>query len=417
MRVRTLSDKTLQAILFCMPILFLGVSLCVSDDGHFQMANQIDVTIRMFMDRLIVFLLLLLFLLSIFMEKNRTSWKKTRSLLVISALTFMIVLRPIILNHVDSVSYVSLSVLTAAQIGVLIMVLFVLNPKLTNCNHSNGFSFLLVFLLVGLTIMFNHSIVEISTNMLQKYVELTNGFITFRLIINLLLFLIFMACLKISGPLKSKDLGLDPSTFLRSLWACLLLWCVVQITVVVELLFTKEKLTVTFRMTEDGFPRWLGGYLGYIWGVGLFEEAVFRGFLFVQVFLFLKRKWGVYQKRCLLCAFILYQMIFGLVHVPDSIGSHFSMDRLFFRVMDVTAFGMLLTIAFIRTNHLVVPVVIHGVLDYSVPIFSGSVPVQETTYWVSSYSVMLLMVWSWFRTDRKAAGEEPVPTSHNAETF
>lgn len=381
------------------------------------MANQIDVTIRMFMDRLIVFLLLLLFLLSICMEKNRTSWKKTRSLLVISALTFMIVLRPIILNHVDSVSYVSLTVLAAAQIGVLIMVLFGLNPKLTNCRHANGISFWLVFLLVGLTVIFKNSIVEISTTLFQKYVELTNGFITFRLIINVLLFLMFMACLRISGPVTSKDLGLDPSAFLRSLWVCLLLWCAVQMTVVVELLFANENLSVTFGMMENGFPRWLGGYVGYILGVGLFEEAVYRGFLFVQVFLFLKRKWGEYQKRWLLCAFLLSQMIFGLVHVPDSIGSHVGMDRLLFRFMDVTAAGMLFTIAFIRTNHLVVPVVIHGVFDYSVPIFSGSAPIQETTYWVLSYSILLLMVWSWFDTDRKPAREEPVPTTHSAETF
>lgn len=93
--------------------------------------------------------------------------------------------------------------------------------------------------------------------------------------------------------------------------------------------------------------------------IGLLEEYVWRGIL-LNMFL---AAWGK-KKNGIYCAVVVSSLGFGLCHYRNLlVGQNFADTTK--QVLYAICFGMFLAALFIQTNHLFIPVLVHGLCNFS----------------------------------------------------
>ena len=93
--------------------------------------------------------------------------------------------------------------------------------------------------------------------------------------------------------------------------------------------------------------------------IGLLEEYVWRGIM-LNMFL---AAWGK-KKNGIYCAVVVSSLGFGLCHYRNLlVGQNFADTTK--QVLYAICFGMFLAALFIQTNHLFIPVLVHGLCNFS----------------------------------------------------
>jgi membrane protease YdiL (CAAX protease family) len=146
-----------------------------------------------------------------------------------------------------------------------------------------------------LGIIFFHIIFTIVVNLIMfkngyfgPIIKMTNGWVNATLAANFIGFLFeVVIILMIIGRLSPRDLGIKREKLLSGFLGTLLFWLTINIFEFLIALFTNIKLTFNNEIVSN--PNMVFGTLfGQLFGNALLEEIVFRGFLFVQIYLLLK---------------------------------------------------------------------------------------------------------------------------------
>ncbi|GAB4369183.1 MAG: hypothetical protein Kow0042_10740 [Calditrichia bacterium] len=110
----------------------------------------------------------------------------------------------------------------------------------------------------------------------------------------------------------------------------------------------------------DKFNLSLGRFLGQLFGNAPFEELVFRGVLFLQIYLLLKVK--MKSRAALILALLISQFLFAFAHVPNRIWIN-QVDNLFLETLGLYGAGIGLTLIFIQTQNLAFLIGIHALAN------------------------------------------------------
>lgn len=201
-----------------------------------------------------------------------------------------------------------------------------------------------------------------------------------------LLIYIFPTCLVIiflrtAGGLRPRDLGLT-SQLPRAVLFTALLWALTQAALAVWQLSTMGQISWNDAWREPGATFVLGPLISQVFGNALFEETVWRGFIFVQLFLLLEQR---KVKRALLKALLISQGLFALMHIPlQLIKFNVSGFSLLFWLLATGIAGVIFAVVYVKTGNLFVAVGFHAVFNeptqlFAPPIDPSQIPATMVT--------------------------------------
>ncbi len=114
------------------------------------------------------------------------------------------------------------------------------------------------------------------------------------------------------------------------------------------------------------------------------EESIYRGYLFPQLYLKLKRA-RQFSAGAYWTALLLSQAIFSLYHLPHRLANNTPIEDLPFQLVLLWFSGLLLCYVYLRSQNLLVAVVVHALGNAPSIIFS-----HTTLPWY----VITLIVWT-----------------------
>lgn len=146
-------------------------------------------------------------------------------------------------------------------------------------------------------------------------VWLFGGLINSTLVANVLLLAVVVVGLLFGlGRLRPRDVGLYRQQLTTALLGGLITWAISQVVAVVAALYSGSVSANPLWHDEGGAA--IAGYLiGQLFGNALYEEIVFRGFLFVQLSLHFGSR--TLHRSGFVWALVVSQAIFALSHVPN----------------------------------------------------------------------------------------------------
>jgi membrane protease YdiL (CAAX protease family) len=192
-------------------------------------------------------------------------------------------------------------------------------------------------------------------------------FLPWLLVIGLGIFLL--------GKLHFSDLGIFPSKIFPAILYGLIIWFIIQLLIVVVLFLSQGKLTL-----GEVSPGYLVDQLLFF---AIAEEIIFRGFLFPQLYLKLNRTKKI-SPKALWAALFLSQLIFSLYHIPHRLANNTPILDLLFQLLLLWVSGLLLCYVYLRSQNLLVAVVVHAL---------GNAPTIMFAYDVLPWYVVSLIVW------------------------
>lgn len=172
------------------------------------------------------------------------------------------------------------------------------------------------------------------------------------------------------GGLRPRDLGLNAS-LPRALLFTALLWGLTQLGITLWQLGTAGQITWNGAWLEPGATFVLGELVQQLFGNALYEEIVWRGFIFVQLLLFLRQR-GV--RRPVVAALLLSQLGFALLHIPlqlERFGR--SWTELPFWLLATGVAGIVFATLYLKTQNLFVAVGFHAIFNEPTQLFAPPV--------------------------------------------
>jgi len=217
----------------------------------------------------------------------------------------------------------------------------------------------------------------------------TGGLIQYPLVYNFSFFVIIFVSLVKFTEMRWQDLGFSRKQLLPAILLSFGVWLFANIMVLIVSLVQGFAISPAEFWQKDGFLAILGKTIGFIFGVGLLEETFFRGFLLPQLYFKFGGSRENKQWLKLISAFVISLVAFTLPHflVASSIG----MDSFIGTMIGVFVLGGILTAFYLRTSNLILTIIFHGLLDYSLPLFET--PEVAEGAGVSIFQLIMLGLW------------------------
>ena len=170
-----------------------------------------------------------------------------------------------------------------------------------------------------------------------------------------------------AGRLRLDDVGLSVDR-LRDAWPVLLgLWLVVQMGHA-ALGTAAGELVLVASSAPQTLPQALGLRIQAVVGSGLLEEVLYRGFLLVQLFAWLRGRMD--RETALTWAVVLSSVYFGLNHIPAYLRAGLAPVELAVFVGQAMMVGALFGMLFLRTGNLFVVAGAHALINDPIPLFA-----------------------------------------------
>lgn len=210
---------------------------------------------------------------------------------------------------------------------------------------------------------------------------LTYGIVAEDLLFNILSVCLVLFFIKTVGKLRLRDLGLGAS-LPRALLFTTLLWTLTQLSLALYQLATAGQISWNGLWNNPAEAVMVERIVSQLFGNALYEEIVWRGFIFVQLFLFLK---GRRTKRPLLTSLLISQIFFALMHIPfQLITQGSSLTELPFWLLATGVAGVIFAVLYLKTQNLFVAVGFHALFNeptqlFAPPINSSQIPTAIVT--------------------------------------
>lgn len=206
--------------------------------------------------------------------------------------------------------------------------------------------------------------------------RITNGWVNPTLCAGLLgLLVIAVLYLMFMVRIPPRDLGLKGEKLLAGCLWTFLFWIAVNALSIGFALLAGADLTMNKDLAAHP-NEVLGQLLGQLFGNALLEEIAFRGFLFVQIYLWLTRV-NKSSSR-IFRAMLVSQTIFALMHIPNRIYGGLSGMEFVYDFLQLVILGMLFALIYVLTRNLFIVVGIHSLLNVNQAVWSSSYATAAT---------------------------------------
>ena len=188
------------------------------------------------------------------------------------------------------------------------------------------------------------------------------------------------------GALRPRDLGLTGASLRRALPILAALWAALQVAHV-------SVGSVVGPVDLAGPPSaaaWAGPRLQAVVGSGLIEETLYRGFLLVQVYAWLRRRRS--RESALAWAVVATSLYFGLNHVPAGLRAGHGLASALGYAGYAALGGALFASLYLRTGNLFVAAGAHALIND--PMAMASTAIDPSLVALVGVSVLLL-AWPW----------------------
>lgn len=218
----------------------------------------------------------------------------------------------------------------------------------------------------------------------------TSGLVEADLLIRIFEICFVLVFVRLAGGLRARDLGLT-SPLPRAVLFTALLWALTQVGLAIWQIGTVGQISWNGAWREPGATFVLGELISQLFGNALFEETVWRGFIFVQLFSLLKQR-GV--KRALPKSLLISQGLFALTHIPFQLlnwGSTWA--ELPFWLLATGVAGAIFAVVYIKTQNLFIAVGFHAIFNEPTQLFAPPVePSQIPTTMVTMLGLGLVFL-------------------------
>ncbi len=258
--------------------------------------------------------------------------------------------------------------------------------------NTRGYgSMLALFIVVhGLLLLYLH------TDAFAQYVaepvyDLSAGLVTSSMTAYLTELVVLGGALAgLGASMSCRSLGLTRRHAYTGLIIGLLLWGTTQLTMVAIGTAFDEPVRINPKVWTYPKQMLVGRFLENLFGSGLTEEIIYRGWLLPVTYAFLDRYRSLSPNGRLYAAIAASQAVFGLNHVFT--GAHMGLTgpMLLLYLVQVTCMGIVLALGYLRTGNLYVAIVIHTLANNPVSLLTGGV---RPSLLIIAFGVVLLVTW------------------------
>jgi hypothetical protein len=230
------------------------------------------------------------------------------------------------------------------------------------------------------------------SHILRRLADPTAGLVSPTLVVNVSALAIMIGLLKLSGDFSLDDLGLRRADLPVALGVTCLLWLGVNLLQVVLALAWQAPVALNSDLLHLGWPRVPGNFIGQLLGNALFEEVMFRGFLFRQTYIRF-RSVNLTVTWRVVCGAGISQVIFAAIHLPLRLSSGMALRDLPLELALLFALGFLLCLVYWRTDNLFVCVGIHALSNTPLLLLREQVDLSTSGAIAAVASFLVIALW------------------------
>ncbi|MCS5479938.1 CPBP family intramembrane metalloprotease [Corynebacterium sp. YIM 101645] len=235
-------------------------------------------------------------------------------------------------------------------------------------------------------------ILLLRTGALTPVTDATAGLINRSLLGNALPLLLVVGILILRlGGLRARDIGLIRAQLPFAIAVTAGIWALVQVIQVGSALLVDGRVQLAAQWSGWGSTAVVGTLLGQLFGNALYEELVYRGFLFTQVLLRLRQRWPASVHRPWVAALLISQFLFAIRHIPSALAGGMGATDIGLELIRLTVLGILLALLYVRTANLFIVIGVHALMDAPTALVSSSI--IDAGLLVLLLAVLLLGLW------------------------
>lgn len=198
------------------------------------------------------------------------------------------------------------------------------------------------------------------------------------------------------GKLRFSDLGIVPAKIIPALLFGLGYWLILQLVFATTMFLLDGQVSCGTVM-----PGYLVDQLLFF---ALAEEIIFRGFLFPQVFLKLKRD-GQNQKGAFWGALLVSQVFFSLTHIPHRLINSTPTQDIPFHLLLLLVSGLYLCYVYLRSQNLFVAVIVHALGNFPTTVIShNSLPWYVINLIMMGTAIFVIEIWQRISASKEEGG-------------
>jgi membrane protease YdiL (CAAX protease family) len=203
-------------------------------------------------------------------------------------------------------------------------------------------------------------------------VKLTDYWVQSTLIANIIGLIIFSVLIFLIGKHNLFSVWLTKKKLKVAFFPLFFIWLLSQlITFIVTFHNTGELVWV------GKINILIGSLLGQLFGNAAFEEFIFRGLFFLQLYILFKAK--TTKNKALIISIIASQLLFSLIHIPNRLIIN-QVDNLAIDLICLFVVGVILTIIYIRTENLAFVIGVHTLMNQPFNLLVTSFPMEIVVY-------------------------------------
>jgi membrane protease YdiL (CAAX protease family) len=184
------------------------------------------------------------------------------------------------------------------------------------------------------------------------------------------------------GKHNLASMGMQKDHILPAVKVSLCIWIVAQLMVIALTYFERQQIIFVRHITPL-----VGGFLGQLAGNALFEEMIYRGLLFLQLYILFKGKRS--DTSAMILAMIISQGVFAIIHIPNRLMLN-HVSNLTTDLLNLFFFGVMFTLIFIKTQNLFFIIGIHAFFNSPLNVIKTSVP---TSLFILLLALLTALMW------------------------
>ncbi len=211
--------------------------------------------------------------------------------------------------------------------------------------------------------------------------ELTDYWIQPTLIGNILSLILFSLLIFNLGKHNLYSVWMTKEKLKTAVLPLFLLWLISQIITIVVTYISTGKIVFVEKLSIL-----TGSLIGQLFGNASFEELIYRGILFVQLFLLLKPK--TTNNKALIISIIISQILFALIHIPNRLMIN-QVDNMAMDLLGLFVAGVVLTAIYIRTRNLAFVIGVHTLINQPFNLIDTTFPMEVSIYVLIIFTTIL----------------------------
>ena len=189
----------------------------------------------------------------------------------------------------------------------------------------------------------------------QPINAITHGVINATLVANGFSVLIFSLIIIVLGKNNWPSMWIDMEKLKFAFILIFIIWFISQLSMFAYTLYHNQEILFIDNITIK-----VGNILAQLLGNSLFEEMIYRGVFFIQIYLVLISKFS--ERISICCAILISSILFAINHIPHRL-MVYEVDNLFIDISGLIFVGILITIIFIKTENLAFVIGFHALMN------------------------------------------------------